>query len=72
VEPVIAAGYRGFGQERESSLVGSAATVVERLTFYRGLGFEFVLVRHIVGEHKLILDSMRRIGDDVLPAIRGL
>jgi alkanesulfonate monooxygenase SsuD/methylene tetrahydromethanopterin reductase-like flavin-dependent oxidoreductase (luciferase family) len=72
VEPVLAAGYRGFGQERENSLVGSAETVVERLRYYCGLGFEFVLVRHIVGDHGLILDSMRRIGDDVLPKIRDL
>lgn len=72
VDPVLAAGYRGFGQERESSLVGSAETVVERLRWYRGLGFDFVLVRHIVGDHGLILDSMRRIGDDVLPKIRDL
>lgn len=72
VERVVAAGYRGFGQERENSLVGSAATVIERLKSYRELGFEFVLVRHIVGEHGQILDSIRRIGDDVLPAIRDL
>lgn len=72
VEPVLAVGYRGFGGERETYLVGSAATVVERLKFYHQLGFDFVLVRHIVGEHKQILDSIRRIGEDVLPAIQSL
>lgn len=72
VEPILADGYRGFGQARETLLVGSAATVIQRLRFYRDLGFDFVLVRHIVGEHQLILDSTRRIGDEVLPAIRDI
>lgn len=72
VDPVLAAGYRGFGQDRENALVGSAQTVVQRLRRYCGLGFDFVLVRHIVGDHGLILDSLRRIGDDVLPKIRDL
>lgn len=72
VEPVVAAGYRGFGRERDTSLVGSAETVVKRLEFYRKIGFETVLVRHIVGDHQLILDSLRRIGDSVIPAIVDL
>jgi alkanesulfonate monooxygenase SsuD/methylene tetrahydromethanopterin reductase-like flavin-dependent oxidoreductase (luciferase family) len=72
VEPILAAGYRGFGQAPETMLVGSAATVIQRLRFYRDLGFDFVLVRHIVGDHQLILDSTRRIGDEVIPAIREI
>ncbi|WP_326835317.1 LLM class flavin-dependent oxidoreductase [Amycolatopsis rhabdoformis] len=72
VDPIFAAGYRGVGSAADTALVGSAATVIERLKFYRGLGFDFVLVRHIVGDHRLILDSIRRIGDEVLPAIRSL
>jgi alkanesulfonate monooxygenase SsuD/methylene tetrahydromethanopterin reductase-like flavin-dependent oxidoreductase (luciferase family) len=69
VEPIITAGYRGFGAVRDSCLVGSPATIIAQLRRYRDLGFEFVLVRHIVGDHHLILDSMRRIGEHVLPAI---
>jgi alkanesulfonate monooxygenase SsuD/methylene tetrahydromethanopterin reductase-like flavin-dependent oxidoreductase (luciferase family) len=72
VEPIIKLGYRGFGNESTSSLVGSAATVVERLKYYKELGFDFVLVRHIVGEHQKILESFKRIGDDVLPQIRSI
>jgi len=72
VEPMIAKGYRGFGGEREGTLVGSAQTVVRRLGFYRELGFDSILVRHIVGDHQLIIDSMKRIGDDVIPAIKDL
>lgn len=72
VEPMIAAGYRGFGHERDTSLVGSAGTVVKRLAGYRDMGFEKVLVRHIVGDHQQILDSLRRIGDDVIPAVADL
>jgi len=72
VDPIIKLGYRGFGNETKSSLVGSAATVVERLKYYRELGFDFVLVRHIVAEHRRILESLNRIGDDVLPHIRSI
>jgi alkanesulfonate monooxygenase SsuD/methylene tetrahydromethanopterin reductase-like flavin-dependent oxidoreductase (luciferase family) len=70
VTPIIEAGYRGFGDAGDTALIGSAKTVVEKLREYDALGFPFVLVRHIVGEHGLIVDSLRRIGDEVLPAIR--
>ena len=36
------------------------------------MGFEKVLVRHIVGDHQQILDSLRRIGDDVIPAVADI
>ena len=74
VNPVFELGYRGLGsgQNDDTALVGSAKTVVEKLRHYHSLGFDFTLVRHIVGEHQQILDSLRRIGDDVLPAIRDL
>jgi hypothetical protein len=52
--------------------VGGAATVVEGLRRYRTMGFDFVMVRHIVGDHALMRRSFERIGRDVMPAIRGL
>ena len=52
--------------------MGGAATVVEALGRYRGMGFDSVMARHIVGEHQLMMRSFERIGRDVMPAIRGL
>ncbi|MGH7290413.1 MAG: LLM class flavin-dependent oxidoreductase, partial [Myxococcota bacterium] len=67
---VLAEGYRGTGPDQ--LLVGSAKTVVEKLREYRALGFDYVMVRHIVGEHDLMLRSFARIGESVMPAIRSL
>ena len=70
VEAILAEGYRGTGLDQ--LLVGGAATVVARLRSYRDMGFGEVMVRHIVGDHQLMLRSFERIGRDVMPAIRGL
>jgi len=70
VGPILAEGYRGTG--RETLLVGGPATVVQQLREYRALGFEHVLVRHVVGDHAAMLASFARIGAHVLPAIRPL
>jgi alkanesulfonate monooxygenase SsuD/methylene tetrahydromethanopterin reductase-like flavin-dependent oxidoreductase (luciferase family) len=67
---VLAEGYRGTGMEQ--LLVGGAKSVAEQLRSYRALGFEFVMVRHIVGEHDAMLRSFERIGESVVPAIRDL
>jgi PAS domain-containing protein len=67
---ILAEGYRGTGMDQ--LLVGSAATVVEKLRDYRKLGFDYVMVRHIVGDHELMLGSFERIGAKVVPALRGL
>ena len=50
--------------------MGGAATVVERLSRYREMGFDHVMVRHVVGDHQLMLRSFERIGRDVMPRIR--
>lgn len=55
-----------------SSLVGSADTIVQQLRRYRDMGFDEVMVRHIVGDHGLMLQSFARIARDVMPRIRGL
>jgi hypothetical protein len=52
--------------------VGSAGTVVQDLCRYRAMGFDYVMVRHIVGDHQLMLRSFERIGRDVMPQIRDL
>ena len=70
VGAVLAEGYRGTGLDQ--LLVGSADSVVEALRRYRNLGFGEVMVRHIVGDHQLMLRSFARIGRDVMPRIRDL
>jgi alkanesulfonate monooxygenase SsuD/methylene tetrahydromethanopterin reductase-like flavin-dependent oxidoreductase (luciferase family) len=70
VGAILAEGYRGTGLDQ--LLVGSAKTVVEGLRRYRALGFDYVMVRHIVGDHQLMLRSFERIGRDVMPHIRDL
>ncbi len=68
VDAVLAEGYRGTGLDQ--LLVGSADTVLQQLRDYRALGFEYVMVRHIVGDHQLMLRSFERIAAYVMPAIR--
>ncbi len=70
VDKVLAEGYRGTG--KAELLVGSAAAVVDRLGRYRDMGFDEVMVRHITGDHALMLRSFELIGDRVMPAIRNL
>ena len=70
VGAILAEGYRGTGLDQ--LLVGSADTVVRELCRYREMGFDHVMVRHIVGDHQLMLRSFERIGRDVMPKIRDL
>jgi alkanesulfonate monooxygenase SsuD/methylene tetrahydromethanopterin reductase-like flavin-dependent oxidoreductase (luciferase family) len=68
VSTILAEGYRGTGMDQ--LLVGGAETVVGELRRYRDMGFDYVMVRHIVGDHRLMLQSFERIGSAVMPAIR--
>ena len=68
VAPVLARGYRGF--DREALVIGGPETVAERFLELRELGFEHVLVRHIVPEQSLVLASYRRLGGEVAPKLR--
>lgn len=70
VGAIIAEGYRGTGFDQ--LLVGSPGTVVEALRRYRTMGFDSVMVRHVVGDHQQMLRSFERIGRDVMPAIKNL
>jgi len=36
------------------------------------MGLDYVVVRHIVGDHQLLLRSVERIGPDAMPQIRDL
>jgi len=67
---VLAEGYRGTGMDQ--LLVGGPKSVAQQLRSYRALGFEFVMVRHIIGEHDAMLRSFERIGQSLMPAIRDL
>jgi alkanesulfonate monooxygenase SsuD/methylene tetrahydromethanopterin reductase-like flavin-dependent oxidoreductase (luciferase family) len=68
VAPVLARGYRGL--DREALLMGSPRTVIDGLRELHELGFRHVLVRHIVPQQELVLASYRRLGAEVLPAIK--
>jgi alkanesulfonate monooxygenase SsuD/methylene tetrahydromethanopterin reductase-like flavin-dependent oxidoreductase (luciferase family) len=70
VDPILAEGYRGTG--RDTLLVGGPATVIQQLREYARMGFEYVMVRHITGDHAQMLASFDRIGRHVLPAIRDI
>jgi alkanesulfonate monooxygenase SsuD/methylene tetrahydromethanopterin reductase-like flavin-dependent oxidoreductase (luciferase family) len=70
VGSILAEGYRGTGLDQ--LLVGGADTVVRDLRRYRDMGFDYVMVRHIVGDHELMLRSFERIGREVMPRIRAL
>jgi alkanesulfonate monooxygenase SsuD/methylene tetrahydromethanopterin reductase-like flavin-dependent oxidoreductase (luciferase family) len=70
VGAILAEGYRGTGLDQ--LLVGGAETVVGELRRYRDTGFDYAMVRHIVGDHQLMLRSFDRIGRDVVPRIRAL
>ncbi len=70
VDKVLAEGYRGTG--KAELLVGAPESVVERLHQCRALGFDEVMVRHITGDHAMMLRSFELIGEHVMPAIRQL
>ena len=70
VGAILAEGYRGTGLDQ--LLVGGADSIVQDLRRYRDMGFDYVMVRHIVGDHQLMLRSFERIGRDVMPRIRDL
>jgi alkanesulfonate monooxygenase SsuD/methylene tetrahydromethanopterin reductase-like flavin-dependent oxidoreductase (luciferase family) len=61
VDPILAQGYRGLDQDR--LLVGSPATVIERLHTYESLGFEHVMVRHITGDHAAMIASFELLAE---------
>lgn len=67
--PVLARGYRGF--DREALIIGGPETVLERLHELHDLGFDEVLVRHVVNQQELVLASYARLGAAVAPVMRA-
>jgi len=70
VDRVLAEGYRGTG--KAELLVGAPDAVVDRVRHYRAMGFDEVMVRHVTGDHALMLRSFELIGERVVPVIRDL
>lgn len=66
---VIGQGYRGF--DPSALIVGGPETAVARLREWEEVGFNHVLMRILpVGQEK-ILESIRRVGEQVIPALRS-
>jgi alkanesulfonate monooxygenase SsuD/methylene tetrahydromethanopterin reductase-like flavin-dependent oxidoreductase (luciferase family) len=70
VQQILDEGYRGGGMDR--LLVGAPDTVLQQLEDYRALGFDDVLVRHVVGDHQQMLESFARIGERIMPKLHAL
>jgi len=58
--------------EQAHNLMEVAAAARAAGRRYRAMGFDYVMVRHIIGDHPLMLRSFERIGRDVMPQIRDL
>ena len=56
----------------ENTLVGSPATVVERLLTYEQAGFAMTIVRPVAVDHGRILATIAMLGESVLPALRAV
>lgn len=70
VEAILANSYRGLSPDRV--LCGSARTVTEKLLAYEAMGFEVTIVRHLAGDHAMMLNSVGHIGAGVMPLLQAL
>ena len=68
VAPIIERGYRGF--DPEVLIVGGPETAIARLRELEEMGFDHTLIRFLPVGQERILDSIARIGSDVIPALR--
>lgn len=71
VAPILERGYRRATIDWDELLVGAPESVAAGLRRYRAMGFEMALLRPIVGDHALMLDSLRRLGAEVIPKLKG-
>ncbi len=69
MERVVTVSSRGLVPG--DTLVGSPATVVERLLAYERAGFAMTIVRPVAVDHSRILATIALLGDAVLPALRS-
>ena len=60
------------GSGSDELLIASPATVIDKIARYRALGFEYLMVRHIVGDHSAMLASFERIGRHVIPLTKEM
>lgn len=67
VSRILQSSYRGLTPERVLS--GGPDRVAEELLRYEAMGFDLAIVRHLAGDHDLMLSSVRRIGDAVMPLL---
>jgi alkanesulfonate monooxygenase SsuD/methylene tetrahydromethanopterin reductase-like flavin-dependent oxidoreductase (luciferase family) len=70
VAAILANSYRGLSPERV--LYGSARTVTEKLMAYETMGFSMTIVRHLAGDHAMMLNSVGHIGSGVMPVLKAL
>lgn len=70
VEAILSNSYRGLSPDRV--LFGSARTVTEKLLAYESMGFSTTIVRHLAGDHAMMLDSVGHIGSGVMPLLKAL
>jgi alkanesulfonate monooxygenase SsuD/methylene tetrahydromethanopterin reductase-like flavin-dependent oxidoreductase (luciferase family) len=70
VEAILTNSYRGLSPERV--LYGSARTVTEKLMAYEAMGFSMTIVRHLAGDHAMMLNSVGHIGSGVMPILNAL
>jgi alkanesulfonate monooxygenase SsuD/methylene tetrahydromethanopterin reductase-like flavin-dependent oxidoreductase (luciferase family) len=70
VEAILTNSYRGLSPDRVLS--GSARTVTEKLLAYEEMGFAVTIVRHLAGDHTMMLDSVGHIGAGVMPLLKAL
>jgi alkanesulfonate monooxygenase SsuD/methylene tetrahydromethanopterin reductase-like flavin-dependent oxidoreductase (luciferase family) len=70
VEAILSNSYRGLSPDRV--LFGSARTVTEKLLAYEAMGFAVTIVRHLAGDHAMMLDSVGHIGSGVMPLLKAL
>jgi alkanesulfonate monooxygenase SsuD/methylene tetrahydromethanopterin reductase-like flavin-dependent oxidoreductase (luciferase family) len=65
---VLAGGYRGF--DPDVLIVGGPETTIARLRELQEAGFDHTLIRFLPVGQEEILESIARIGSDVIPALR--
>lgn len=68
VRPILAKGYRGF--DPSVLIVGGPETAIARLRELQAMGFDHTLIRFLPVGQGPILESIARIGRDVIPALR--
>ena len=66
--PVLERGYRGF--DPGVLIVGGPETAIARLRELEEMGFDHTLIRFLPVGQDAILESIARVGRDVIPALR--